>query len=190
MALLAPNKEDTQKIHSEVNQIVNQRLLLTTLAVTVFGAMLAWVIPRNPPLEGSSIGTFVFVAAILLTVILFALFLLTHHLTYMLRVFSTYLDEAGTSNWEKDWATYRTEFSYLGYTKPQAIIFLLLGFLSSIFPFLLWAAYPIKMEPRAGAIITAILGILYVIFVWGMGLSGWFAKEGDIKRKWNSLNKK
>ncbi len=47
----------------------------------------------------------------------------------------------------------------------------------------------INLEPRAGAIVTAILGMLYVVFVWGMRLSGWFAKEGDIKRKWNDLNK-
>jgi len=41
MSLLGPNEHDKEKLHSEVNQIVNQRLLITTLAVTVLGAGIA-----------------------------------------------------------------------------------------------------------------------------------------------------
>jgi len=34
MSLNGPTTEDKQKIHSEVNQLVNQRLMLMTLAIT------------------------------------------------------------------------------------------------------------------------------------------------------------
>jgi hypothetical protein len=189
MPLLRPNQEDINKLHSEVNQIVNQRLILTTLAVTVFGVMIAWLIPRNPPASGNPVGAFVYVGSVLLTVILFALFLLSHHLTYMLRLFTTYLVQTDASNWEKDWASYRREFRYLGYTKPQSIVFLLLGLLAAGFPFLLWAAYPITIEPWALAVVDGITGGLYVVFIAGMGLGGWFAKEDDIQRNWKCLSK-
>ena len=188
MSLKGPTSEDKQKIHSEVNQIVNQRLLLTTLAVTIFGAMIAWLIPKTPPTQSIPVGGFVYIASVLLTVVLFALFLLSHHLTYMLRLFTTYLDETGSSNWENDWSSYRDKFTYLGYTKPQSLVFLLLGVLSAGFPFLLWAAYRFTLEPRAGAVVVAIIGILYVIFVSGMGLGGWFAKEDDMRLRWKELN--
>lgn len=188
MALKGPTSEDKQKIHSEVNQIVNQRLLLTTLAVTIFGAMVAWLIPRTPPTQSTPVGGFVYITSVLLTVVLFALFLLSHHLTYMLRLFTTYLDETGASNWENDWASYRDKFSYLGYTKPQSLVFLLLGILSAGFLFLLRAAYPFTLEPIAGAVVNAIIGILYIVFVSGMGIGGWFAKEGNMRLRWKKLN--
>jgi len=161
--------------------------MLTTLAVTVFGAMIAWLIPRDLPAQGSALGAFVFIASTLLTLVLFALFLLTHQLTEMLRIFTTYLDETDVSNWEKDWSAYRSQFRYLGYTRPQAMIFLLLGIISSGFPFLLWVAYTVELEPRAGAISCIVIGILYAVFVCGMGLSKWFAKESKIRRKWKKL---
>lgn len=189
MALKGPTPEDKQKIHSEVNQIVNQRILLTILSVTIFGAMVAWLIPKTSPSQAASVGGFVYIASVLLTVVIFALFLLSHHLTNMLRLFTTYLVETGSSNWENDWSSYRDKFGYFGYTKPQSLVFLILGALSAGFPFLLWAAYPITSEPRVGAVVDAIIGILYLVFVFGIGLRGWFAKESDMRRRWKELNK-
>lgn len=190
MAILGPDKEDKQKIHAEVNQLVNQRLSLTTLAVAVFGVMVAWLIPKSPPNVGSEVGTFIYAASILLVLVLFALFLLVHHLTYMLRLFTTYLTETDASNWEKDWAVFRAQFRYLGYTKPQAVVFLLLGVLSAAFPFLLGFAHSLTLEPKVGAIVCILAGVLYIVFVSGMGLAGWFAKEDEMRRKWKELKDK
>jgi hypothetical protein len=86
MILNGPTPEDKQKIHSEVNQIVNQRLLLTTLAVTIFGVMVAWIIPRPPPEQTTLFGGFIYITAVLLVVVLFALFLLSHHLNILLPI--------------------------------------------------------------------------------------------------------
>jgi hypothetical protein len=189
MSLLRPKPEDIKKLHSEVNQIVNQRLILTTLAVTVFGVMIAWLIPKEPPASGGQVGAFVYLGSVLLVAILFALFLLSHHLTCMLRLFTTYLVLTNASNWEKDWASYRKEFRYLGYTKPQSIVFLFLGPLAAVFPLLLSAAYQLTLEPWILALVDGIVGGLYVVFVAGMGLGNWFAKEEDMQRNWKCLNK-
>ena len=187
MSLLGPNEHDKEKLHSEVNQLVNQRLLITTLAVTVLGAATAWLIPRQTPISPEPIGTFTYLASLLLTIVLFALFLLNHHLTGMLRLFTTYLDETGVSNWEKDWKQYRNKFSYWGYTKPQTVVFLLLGAISLAFPFLLVIACRFTYEPIGGAVACAVAGTVYMILVAGMGLKGWFAREDDIRRRWRKL---
>lgn len=187
MKLLGPNSDDVQKINAEVNQIVNQRLSLATLAVTVFGVMVAWLLPQSSLNIGRSVGTFVYSASVLLLLVLFALFLLSHHLTYMLRVFTTYLDVTGVSNWEKDWTAFRKAYWYWGYTRPQTIIFLLLGILSAMFPFLLAFAHSLTLDPTAGAVICVSAGVLYVVFVWGMGIRGWFTSEKMTHRRWQEL---
>lgn len=187
MVLLGPNEADKAKLHSEVSQIVSQRLLITTLAVTVFGAAVAWLLPTSPPSAPEPIGMFRYLASSLLTLVLFALFLLTHHLSQMLRTFTTYLDETGASNWEKDWKLYRDKFPYLGYTKPQALVFLVLGLISTALPFLLMLAYPFTHEPVDGVRICLLFGLLYLILVAGMGMRDWFAREDVLRRRWREL---
>jgi hypothetical protein len=41
MALKGPDPDDVRKLHAEINQIVNQRFLITTLSITVFGVLIA-----------------------------------------------------------------------------------------------------------------------------------------------------
>ena len=188
MPLQGPRPEDTQKLNAEVNQLVNQRLALTTLAVTIFGAVVAWLIPQDSSAAGAEVGVFRYSVSVLLTIFLFTLFLLTHHLSSMLRIITTYLAVSDASGWEKDWAEYRKRFpKYLGYTKPQSVIFLMLGVLSAGFPFLIFMAFPISIEPLAGAVVSAILLCSYLIFVAGMGFAGWFTRVKDLKRRWEEI---
>lgn len=188
--MIGPNKEDTEKLHAEVNQIANQRVVLTTFAIAVFGATIGLLIPRSGTFSHSSensVGIFSYMASALLTLVLFALFLLIHFLTRMMRIITTYLDVSGASNWERDWVTYRSRFRPLGYMKSISVIFLLLGVMSSGFPILLWTAYPLKLEPHAGIIICVLIGTLYILFILGMGMIGWFTDEDDIRRRWKEL---
>lgn len=187
MPLLGPNTHDLQKLHSEVTQIVNQRLLITTLSVTVFGGGIAWFIARDVPSEPTPTGGFIYMAALLLTLVLFLLFLLNHHLTGMLRLMTTYLDEMETSNWERDWKAYRDSFFYWGYTKPQTMVFLFLGLISSMLPFLLIITCPFTVEPIYGAGICLAAAFFYLIVVSGMGWRGWFANEEKFRRHWRRL---
>jgi hypothetical protein len=187
MSLLGPDDHDKRKIHSEVNQIVNQRLAITTLAITVSIAVVAWLVPKTTPPAGSEIGSFVFIASTLLTLVLLALFFLMHLLSQMLRIFTSYLEVTGKSQWEQDWSKYRDTYSYFGYTRSQSIIFLLLGFISAGFPYLLCLAYNAKIEPLAGAITSTTAGAIYLFLVSGMGLIKWGTRESEFKRRWNEL---
>jgi hypothetical protein len=89
MPLLPPSPEDQRKIHAEITQIVNQRLQLTTFAITLFGVIGAWLIPKSSPPKGSDLGDFTFAATDLLITLLFAIYVYSHVLKGMLRVFTT-----------------------------------------------------------------------------------------------------
>lgn len=185
---LSPNKEDVRKIHAEINQIVNQRFLITTFAITIFGIIASWMIPKNTPDVGSNIGAFTFAASILLIIMLFILFLLSHFLKGMLRILTTYLLVSGESNWERDWKEYRKK-GHWAYTIPQTGVFLGLGFLSTIFPFVLAYVYSLKLEPVSGFWLDILFGVVYFLLVWVIGKCKLMNNETEVKESWEELNK-
>jgi hypothetical protein len=186
MALLGPTQEDLRKIHAEVNQLVNQRFLLTTLAITVFGVVIALLVPRTPPTQDGMLGGFVLLLAALLSVLLFALFLLSHLYKGMIRVFTTYLKVTGASNWEKDWGSFR-QSPYLGYTKPQTLVFLILNLLTIAYPFLMAWVYNLRLEPRMGLIALLTTGSLTELLMVGMGFWNWWDRERKAEQQWKAI---
>src|SRR4051812_47229350 len=90
MSLKGPTKEDLVKIHEEINQINNQRFIITTLSITVFGVTLAWIVPQTKP-PVTDIGPFEFLVAIILSILLFGMYLWSHFLRGFLRIYTTYL---------------------------------------------------------------------------------------------------
>jgi hypothetical protein len=58
MPLLGPNDDGRRKLHAEVNQLANQRFLVTTGAITVFGVIMALLVPRNSPQSGTDVCAF------------------------------------------------------------------------------------------------------------------------------------
>lgn len=190
VVLKKPTPEDIRKLNAEVNQLVNQRHLVTTLAITVFGVISAWMIPRQAPAAGETVGGLVFVGPMLLLVVLFLLFLYSHLLRGMLRVFSTYLEVTGGSNWETDWKNFRQQGPYWGYTKPQTVLFLALGVLSMSWPLAVCLAYSLKLEPLSYFAVTLGMGFAYLISVAGMGFADWGSRENSAQERWERLNAK
>jgi len=88
--LSKPTDKDISKIHAEVNQIVHQRFLLCTSAITLFGIVIAWLVPKTVPEEGTSIDSIYFCITILLSILLFTIFYLYISLKRMMRVFTAY----------------------------------------------------------------------------------------------------
>jgi plastocyanin domain-containing protein len=39
-----PCDNDITKLHSEINQYINQRLVVTTNAITLFGVVIGWIV--------------------------------------------------------------------------------------------------------------------------------------------------
>jgi hypothetical protein len=104
MSLKGPNTEDERKLHAEINQIGNQRFILTTLAVTLFGVLTTIMVPK--PQGASDIGVFPFAVSAVLSILLCAIYFWNQTLKNTMRIFTSYLVETKKSQWEQDW----TEF--------------------------------------------------------------------------------
>jgi hypothetical protein len=188
MTRTSPGTEDVRKLHAEVNQIVSQRLTLTTLAITIFAGVVAWIVPKDNTSVGSEVGVFRYGISVLLLLVEFALFLLSYHLTSMLRNVTAYLDVTGGSVWEADWREYRKQFPrYWGYTKPLTLIFLLIGLLAGSLPLLFRFAFQISLQPHCFGVLCLCLTLLYLVFVWGMGVRHWFAQEDTLRARWEKI---
>lgn len=143
--------EDYRKLHAEVNQIVNQRFLVTTLALTTFGVLGAWGIPRpgisatggtssyNPAVLPEASVLTLYLVALIMNAVLLVLFLYSHTLRRNLRFITAYLRVVGgEKSWEAHWRTFRrrpdpTWMSGI-YARPQAWVFVALHCLGMIYP--------------------------------------------------------
>lgn len=187
MALKKPSPEDLRKIHAEVNQLVNQRFLLTTLAITVFGVVVAWFIPKSPMHPGDRVGGLTLGGSVLLLALLFLLYFHSHLLRGMLRVFTSYLVETKSSGWEQDWAAYRADKKHWAYTKPQTLVFMVLGVLAILFPVFLAVLYSLQWEPQIGFVILAVAWVAYESMIWAMGFKEVGSTETESLAKWRAV---
>lgn len=201
-----PTKEDIRKIHDEINQIVNQRIEVTTFAFLTFGAVLGWSIPKSSS-EGDAGQLCYFISSALL-ILLFCFFFLTHRLTYMLRIFRTYLNITGHSEWEKHWAKYRElgGHHHGGYMRPLTVIYLVLGFITFWFPFQVTMIMSGNSKSPFQVIVAMfsntnptplwirafllVLFVAYLVFAFGMEWGQWFENEEKITNRWNEIKNK
>lgn len=180
---MAPHPaEDVRKLHAEVNQILNQRFLLTTLAVTVFGVVSAWMLPRTGP-TGKSNAYFSLLGADLLLVLLFLLYLASHALRNVMRTATTYLEVFALSDWERRATAFRADGRYLGYSKIQSTFFIALGLLDGVFFTLSAACRPAKIP----LVLSIVLLVAYCVLVLGMGWRGWWYRESALRKKWEKV---
>jgi hypothetical protein len=189
MALLGPNSEDVAKLHAEVNQIVNQRFLLTTLGITILGIVGGWLFMKHETLmEEGQIGGIVYAVSALLLALLFMLFYFGQMLYGKLRIYTSYLYVTKGSNWEQDWKEFREGRKYIGYRKAQSFVYLLLGVAAFIVPLAFAIVMDLSLTPWAGFAALCVLFVLYAIFVAGMGLAFWFDPEEAAINQWQVLN--
>lgn len=184
--LQKPTDEDIRKLHGEVNQITNQRFLLATLAVTVFGIIATWIM-KEPPASNGEIGWFRYLASIILLIVLFSLYYLMHKLRAMLRTISSYLIETESSGWEIDWRNFRKE-PYSSYTKAHTLLFIILGIIAMFIPFAIPFDSRLTAGPRLIALSVLVIGVMYFIFLIGMGFYDWFDSENSAEKRWKELN--
>jgi hypothetical protein len=189
MPLFGPTDEDLRKINLEVNQIVNQRFILTTLAISIFGVVLSIFIPREAP-TGSDVGAFTYVGSIILLSVLLALFIYSYLLKRTLRVMTTYLIVTDRSSWEKDWQRFRNGGKkYPGYTRPHSFVFLFLGIVSAIYPYIISLSYGLTLRPFEGLAIQIAFVVAYFLVIVFLGLSNGKDHEKDYRKRWEDMNK-
>jgi hypothetical protein len=196
MTLRVDKKEylDIQKIHTEINQIVNQRYLITALAVTIFGVIGAWLFPQQFSVIDQNSISISFFGLIVLVLILIILFSVNINLKQMLRCLTAYLIKSDNSIWEKHWQIYRREKKYT-YTKGIALIFSFLGIITLLYPFFI-GFYNGSINFSLHIDITK-LNLIFIVYSSFIGfyfaliimtsLFGMFDNEDSELRKWDEI---
>lgn len=123
-------KADLSKIHSEINQIMNQRTNLIVLIITLFGFFMAAIANKEHfRLKICTVDTQFFLAVFFLGILL-SLSYIARSLTRQFYILRSYLLVYGYSKWEGNYQEYRKVhegFSKFGYSKTLRIIFFVLG---------------------------------------------------------------
>lgn len=178
--------EDRRKLHAEINQIENHRFLLSTLAVTAFGVLGAWLVPRAAPLPGSPVGGFVCAGALLLQLLLFVLFLVHQVFKSVMRTLATYLIVRDASEWEKDWRRYRRDRQDW-YSMAQTLVFVILVASAALFPLALAYLFDLTWQPREGIWMVLGTGIVFLLLMLALGIFGWMDREQKLEARWRAL---
>jgi hypothetical protein len=187
MSFKGPSVEDERKLHNEINQIGNQRFVLTTLARTLFGVLTAWMVPKDSAHQAEvDIGAFPFAISLVISVLLFSIYLWSHMLKNMMRVLTSYLAESGKSGWELDWREFRQD-AYFAHTKPQTFMFLVLITMSIIFPFVLSLVFSLKITSVVVPASAVSLGLIVGLLIYLMGFKNLFDEEAIIVRRWKKM---
>ncbi|MBV9248333.1 MAG: hypothetical protein JO227_03675 [Acetobacteraceae bacterium] len=179
--------EDIRKIHSEINQIVNQRFLVTTAAITVFGVVFSQMIPKEFAHTRESMPL-ILIEEVLLLTILFTLFYLSLLLRNSLRLFATYLVAKGVSAWESDWKKLRSNSRIYLYTHSYTYMFMLLGLLTMATPVLIEWNARILSKGQFGLILGLLAGGCYLALVWVLARrTRSSSREEDLLKKWKGV---
>ena len=177
--------EDQRKIHAEINQIVNQRFLLTTLAVSIFGAFAAFAVPKQGGTPASDLGL-AYTAAMLLFAVFGLLYFASHSLRGYLRVLTTYLAASKSSTWERHWETYR-KGGHFAYTKTQALFFAVLGALVAAYPFMVEWQLNHNFTCRWEYVAVTVLFAIYELVILVAGFSSSTSAESKCRARWETI---
>lgn len=100
--------EDKKKLHDRINQCGNQRFVLTTAAVALFGVFTAGLLRGETPTPlDKAVLCRALLAAIVYSILLGTFYLQSLKIRNLLRTMTTYLLVKRESVWEEDWYSFR-----------------------------------------------------------------------------------
>jgi uncharacterized membrane protein len=176
------NSEDQRKLHAELNQIINQRFILTTTAITVFGAFSAVMTPKTPIQSPVEVGHLLIGGTVYVLIFYLLLLAWNRMLLSLQETISTYLELTGSSQWE-------AHFRKFVLLKPvglrvQGWAFLALGFLSTSWPFLIARSLGIPLEWR-WILFLLIVATAYFLATYLLGFK--HRKHEQIRSIWETI---
>ncbi len=130
VSLRKPNREDRRRLHAAINQRVAQRFLLTLVATVLSQLGLVYLITSE------TLNLHTFAISILMLLGLSMLYFISHCLKCAIQRHATYLRLTGASRWERHLAAYDLRFRTRMFTIPHAAIFMGLGALAGLWPFI------------------------------------------------------
>lgn len=134
---LYPFTTDIDKICCEINDLMDRRFAISTVALTLVLAYLSWIIPQS--YESQFAFRTLMYSGLLLSIIIFSLYMLSRSLHTSVRMFSVYLQVTGASNWESHFKAFRQKNgNRSGIVDNIAYMFFGLIIVSGSLPFLIY----------------------------------------------------
>jgi hypothetical protein len=103
--MTASSDSDAAKLHSEINQYINQKLVIVNIAITTFGVVMGWVVTGLPTnIDGGSQIRVQPVSLLLPAVLLIVLAIMLWYIEAInkqMHILSTYLIITRSSKWEE-----------------------------------------------------------------------------------------
>ncbi len=180
----ALSAEDQRRLHAEINQLLNQRFVVTTTAITVFGAFCALMLPKDGAGQQGA-ALMLFWGAGFLLAFLFALFLWNRMLTYSQATLARYLLLKKGSTWESDWDKF-SKGKLPATATLQTAVFLFLGLLTFLWPLIITHAK--ELTPPACGAAWLLCGLLvYGLLVCLLSFSNWPPYKQRIEDQWREV---
>lgn len=186
MPLAKPNAEDRLKLGAEINQIINQRFLISMTALTLFGLIVGWLVAQR-----HQVDAFDYIAMTMLLIFLFILYFYSHQLKWQMHLLAAYLIQTSASGWETDWLAYRdgrlTRFNSAIF---QDVLFMVLGIMAGLFPFVMMILVGVAAGTAFGIALALEIFVLsaYIVLLYGMITKNWFAFQPDAATRWRTLD--
>lgn len=137
-------EQDKAKLHTEINQYINQCFIFPMTAITVFGLIGSWIlggfISSTSGGNQPQVKPITFLLSILLVVILSVLFYVSQVTINNLLVIAAYLRQKKLSLWELDFERFRSESQLLKHVdqgESRTFLFLVLGIAALCLPLVL-----------------------------------------------------
>lgn len=116
-----PTENDISKIGAELLQLMNQRFVMANIAITFLVSFMAWTMSRKVTEVNDIITNSI--AAIVLSCVIFVIYIISRNIHKSIRIFSTYLVVSESSNWEIHFKKYREKFGKNG-GLPNAFVYI------------------------------------------------------------------
>jgi hypothetical protein len=177
------DKESVGKLHGEINNYMNQQYTLYVTAVTLVGAVIAWVSPQ-PSQFSSNSGGVAYLAFAALSVFLTLIAILEARLTIAAAICASYLRLAYKSDWERDIEHFRSiSKNQIGISTREAFYFIL-GVIVAFWPVVLnlISPSPITLSHFFLTHVFAALAYFFSVFFlipWGVRM-----RQLEIENNW------
>lgn len=188
-----PCPSDVTKLHAEMNQYINQRLIITTTAITLFGVSIGWIVFGSSTATGLEIRPVTFLLPTILLLVLLVLLVYCQVILGNMRIIAGYLRQTQSSPWESAYQELAREKRFITQDDVFPMMFAVLGFSVGLIVFLLWFSFP---EEKASSynigvsstlfMMTWIAYLLIVSFSWCRVIFS-FGFKDNADKEWEIL---
>ncbi|MEL7355922.1 MAG: hypothetical protein AAFN40_05120 [Cyanobacteria bacterium J06560_6] len=178
---------DISKLHNEVNLYINQRLIITTTAITVFGVVAGLIAPVTSTTGDTEVRSLSLILPAVLMVIFGVMLWYCQSILQQIHALSTYLVETKASAWEDHYQRFDDDISLRSSVSNLPLyVFAALGFFSVLLSIAMYviALEHYSSEEKMGVFYISIAAFVAAsAFYWFIFINFWNKKDPKKFRK-------